>query len=252
MNNFIVRKSQWVLPVLLVSGISMPTNAALQDRGNGMLYDTVLDVTWLQDANYAKTSGYDVDGLMSLTEAKNWTENLVFGGATNWRLASNSPINGIDFVFSGNSYNGAADQGYNVVSPNAELSYMFYVNLGLHGLYNTDGTQRSDNGVFGNGNLFELDEGGNVVGGADMGLVKNLQNREYWLKTNEGPAFNWIFNVYSGYQGILSNENQLYAWAVHDGDVAAVPIPAAGYLFGSVIFGFWRTRRTASQSRTVC
>ena len=237
MNNFIVRKSQWVLSVLLVSGVSMPANAALQDRGNGMLYDTVLNVTWLQDANYAKTSGYDDDGLMSLTEAKNWTENLAFGGATNWRLASNSPINGVDFVFSDDSYSGGADQGYNVVSPHSELSYMFYVNLGLHGSYNTDGTPRSDNGVFGNGNLFELDAGGNVVGGADVGMVKNLQNREYWLNTNEGPAFNWIFTPYYGWQGVYSNENQLYAWAVHDGDVAAVPLPGAAWLFGAGLVG---------------
>ncbi|MBD9359185.1 PEP-CTERM sorting domain-containing protein [Methylomonas fluvii] len=237
MNNFIARKSQWALSVLLVGGINMPANAALLDRGNGMLYDTVLNVTWLQDANYAKTSGYDDDGLMSLTEAKTWTENLTFGGATNWRLASNSPINGVDFVFSSDFYSGSADQGYNVVSPNAELSYMFYVNLGLHGRYNTNGTPRSDNGVFGNGNLFELDAGGNVVGGADAGLIKNLQNRAYWLNTNEGPASNWIFMPYDGWQGVYSNENQLYAWAVHDGDVAAVPLPGAVWLFGAGLAG---------------
>lgn len=252
MNNFIVRKTQWVLPALLVSGISMSANAALLDRGNGMLYDTVLNVTWLQDANYAKTSGHDDDGLMSLIEARNWAENLVFGGTTNWRLAGNSPINGVDFVFSSDFYSGNVDQGYNIISPNAELSYMFYVNLGLHGLYNTDGTQRSDYSVFGNGNLFQLDDGGNVISGADVGLVKNFQNLPYWLNTEDGPDSIWAFIPLSGRQGTYSIENQMFAWAVHDGDVAAVPIPAAGYLFGSVIFGFWRSRRTASQSKAVC
>ncbi len=243
MNNFIARKSQWALSVLLVGGISVPANAALLDRGNGMLYDTVLNVTWLQDANYAKTSGYDDDGLMSLTEARNWAGNLVFGGATNWRLASNSPINGIDFVFSSDFYSGSADQGYNVVSPNAELSYMFYVNLGLHGSYNTDGTPRSDNGVFGNGNLFELDEGGNVIGGTDVGLIKNLQNREYWLNTNDGPARIWAFAPISGRQGTYSIENQMFAWAVHDGDVAAVPLPGAVWLFGGGLMGLIYAKR---------
>ena len=28
-------------------------------------YDTALNITWLADANYAKTSGYDADGLMN-------------------------------------------------------------------------------------------------------------------------------------------------------------------------------------------
>lgn len=39
--------------------------AALHDRGGGLLYDDVLNVTWLQDANYAMTSGYDADGRTS-------------------------------------------------------------------------------------------------------------------------------------------------------------------------------------------
>jgi len=29
-----------------------------------MIYDDVLNITWLQDADYAQTSGYDPDGLM--------------------------------------------------------------------------------------------------------------------------------------------------------------------------------------------
>ena len=28
-------------------------------------YDTVLDITWLADANYVQTSGYDADGKMT-------------------------------------------------------------------------------------------------------------------------------------------------------------------------------------------
>ena len=36
--------------------------AALHDRGGGLIYDDVLNVTWLQDASYARTSGYDADG----------------------------------------------------------------------------------------------------------------------------------------------------------------------------------------------
>jgi len=33
--------------------------AILTDRGGGLIYDDDLNITWLQDANYADTSGYD-------------------------------------------------------------------------------------------------------------------------------------------------------------------------------------------------
>ena len=43
---------------VLVLSASTGAHASLIDRGNGLLYDNVLNVTWLQDANYAHTSGY--------------------------------------------------------------------------------------------------------------------------------------------------------------------------------------------------
>ena len=39
-----------ILTVLTIS-LSGVAQATLVDRGNGMIYDNVLDVTWLQDAN---------------------------------------------------------------------------------------------------------------------------------------------------------------------------------------------------------
>ena len=51
---------------VLSSGLAQ---AALHDRGGGLLYDDILGVTWLQDANYAKTSGYDADGRMNWANA---------------------------------------------------------------------------------------------------------------------------------------------------------------------------------------
>ena len=52
---------------VLVSGVAQ---AALFDRGGGLIYDDVLKITWLSDANYAKTNNYDSDGRM------NWTCTL--------------------------------------------------------------------------------------------------------------------------------------------------------------------------------
>lgn len=81
-------KRNWVRGWVLMAamGISGAGQAALHDRGGGLIYDDVLDITWLQDANYAKTSGYDSDGMMSWSQAMQWEEQLSYGGFDDWRL----------------------------------------------------------------------------------------------------------------------------------------------------------------------
>lgn len=48
-------KTRLAVPVFLGLCVSGVAQAALYDRGGGLIYDSVLDVTWLQDANYAAT-----------------------------------------------------------------------------------------------------------------------------------------------------------------------------------------------------
>ena len=43
------------LALVGLSVLTLSANAALYDRGNGLIYDDILDITWLQDANYAAT-----------------------------------------------------------------------------------------------------------------------------------------------------------------------------------------------------
>ena len=206
--------------------------ALLVDRGSGMLYDTVLNVTWLQDANYAKTSGYDADGRMNWTQANTWANNLNYGGySSGWRLARNTPVNGTPSGWN-HSYspNGSTDYGYNITSTFSELSYMYYVNLGLKGAANPDGSNQPDFGVHGNGT---------TDGQKDVGLVKNLQSDVYWSGTAYAPwpaDYAWSFHTYHGGQYIHNQSGGLFAWAVRPGDVtvAAVPVP------GSVALRCWR------------
>ena len=75
-------------------------NAQLQARdinSDGTVdayYDALQDITWLSDANYAFTSGYDTSGdsfgfnpgAMSWTQAANWADQLDMYGITGWRL----------------------------------------------------------------------------------------------------------------------------------------------------------------------
>lgn len=58
----------------------------LIDRDRGLLYDVERDLTWLQDTNYAKTSGHSSDGQITWENAKAWVARLNYRGITGWRL----------------------------------------------------------------------------------------------------------------------------------------------------------------------
>jgi hypothetical protein len=61
-------------------------HAPLFDRGGGLIYDDVLKITWLSDANYAMSSSYDTDGRMNWRAANTWAAGLSHGGYDDWRL----------------------------------------------------------------------------------------------------------------------------------------------------------------------
>ena len=58
----------------------------LIDRGRGLLYDVERDLTWLQDTNYARTTGRSPDGQLTWNDAKAWVARLNYRGITGWRL----------------------------------------------------------------------------------------------------------------------------------------------------------------------
>jgi hypothetical protein len=200
-----------LLAALLATLLVPVARAALVDRGGGMLYDTVLDVTWLADANFARTSGHDADGRMTLAAARDWVDNLAYGGFSDWRLPSTGKA-GADWVrvF---SYDGSTDIAYNITSPRSELSYMYYVNLGLAGEFNPDGTRRDDWGVFGNGTLNGTD--GNSHGQRDIGPVHNLQAFIYWSGSTDGfgNGVAWTMHTSTGVQSRNGPNGLNHAWA---------------------------------------
>jgi len=113
---------------------SLTAQAELHDRGGGLIYDDVLNVTWLQDANYAYTSGHvPHPGRMTWPQAMDWAENLGYYDSvrnvtwTDWRLPKVAPV-GADWNMT-SSCDGTTDFGTNIRSPRSEVSYMFYVNL---------------------------------------------------------------------------------------------------------------------------
>lgn len=233
----------------LMAGLSIMGNAhaALIDRGSGLIYDDILNITWLQDANYAKTSGYDADGRMAWDDAMAWAANLSFGGYDDWRLPTM-----IDTGAPGCNYaNSGTDCGFNVQTYDAgsgtvfsELAYMYYFNLGLTGLFNPDDTERTDYGIFGNGTEF---------GQADIGLFVNLQSSAYWTGLEFVPRTDLagVFATQNGQQGALHKlvmGSVPFAWAVRSGDVVStsnVPEPATLALMGLGLAGLGAMRRRA-------
>lgn len=201
-----------MLSAFALVAISMPSGAALLDRGGGMIYDTVLNITWLQDANYAQTSGHD-DGRMTWDNANKWAADLVYGGYDDWRLPTalnpdgTGPCAGLDCTFS-------------------EMGHMFFNNLGgneKESVLNTTGDTATQ---IANLLLFGGTHSDNLVTGSSIQFA-------YWSKTEDASNSSnaWFFNTNSGLQGLGGKSFGYHAWAVRDGDVAPpVPLPAAAWL----------------------
>lgn len=204
-----------LLSVLLVTvSISLPGAAIgdLFDRGGGLIYDDVLDVTWLQDANFAQTSGVDPDGRMTLAEAQQWVSDLTYYDSVrniqydDWRLPNATDV-GSDGATYTNIYEGV-DYGYNITTP-SELSYMFYQNLGNLAAFTTAGFSNNCDTSAPNFCL------------SNVGPFVNLQSDRYWTSQQYGSTFGntLIFKFNNGFQQYTANGNVEYVWPVRDGDV---------------------------------
>lgn len=75
--------------------------------------------------------------------------------------------------------------------------------------------------------------GGNFGNGltGDQGPFTDIQSW-YWTGTEFSVNEAWDFRVFNGEQYNLDKVNGNYAWAVRDGDVAAVPLPPSILLLG--------------------
>ena len=182
---------------LLTSGSAM---AALYSRAGGtMVYDSDLDITWLADANYAKTSGHG-SGAMNWADANTWATNLAYGGYSDWRLPTTPQLDPTCEL-----QGGPFGLGYSCSG--SEMGHLFYVELGVRAGQSILASQSPD-----------------------LTLFQNIQQGTlYWSQTDYVPILNfaWGFNMPDGLQGAGNKINLSYAWAVRSGDVATVPEPGS-------------------------
>lgn len=238
-------------------GLSGAAQAALQGRDlNGSAgsfeayYDTELNITWLADANYAKTSGYDATGEMNWTDANAWAAGLSFTNGVqvfdNWRLPTLTPINGVSFQYVDSS-NGSTDEGYNITGPGSahagskasEMAHLFYNTLGNPSYETLTG---ANSGACSPPNYCLK----------NVGPFSNMQAWIYWTNTASGKDASRAFDFIplDGYQGTDPKTDAYYAWAVSAGDIAAVP-EAQTYvlmLAGLALVGAMSRRRTQKEA----
>ena len=215
------------------------------DASAVFLYDTVLDVTWLRDAN--------ANGVMNWTQANTWAANLVVGAYDDWRLPTLGPVNGTSFNYDFTN-NGTSDYGYGATGAGwgtaSEMGHLFYVALGNKG-FCTPGAGGSS-GCAG--------QSGSGLG--NTGAFQNLQSDDaYWSGLSDDDylsrggyapitGYAWRFRYFDGLQVPgYEKSNSLYALAVRPGDVLvpAVPEPEtyALMLAGLAVVGAAARRRKA-------
>jgi hypothetical protein len=186
-------------------GLVTSADAALESRlGGQALYDTDLGITWLSTnlaaSNTFNVSGIFPDGQMSWNAAQSWI------GAMN---------NGAGYLGYNDWRLPMADpscSGYNCFS--SELGHLFYNELG--------GQAGSSIASVHNGNY---------------GLFSNLPSDVFWSGTEDSLSNAWTLDFSNGFQNSDLKSYDLYAWAVRPGDIAAVPVPGALWLFGSGLAG---------------
>jgi hypothetical protein len=191
------------LALLSLSVQSVAQGALVSRLGGLAYYDTELDISWLTDANFARTSGFDPNGQMTWDMASAWAAGLSVSGISGWRLPSHD-VNGDEVIINctGGGVLGCSDN---------EMGYLYY----------EEGITTFTPGPF--LNLQNEDYWGST---------------EY-LPSSQVDS--WVFNFgQDGSQNQNFNTDFNFAWATHDGDVgnlAVVPVPAAAWLFGTALIG---------------
>lgn len=178
--------------------LSTTANAALESRLDGQaVYDTDLHITWLANA--------DTNGMMNWSQANEWAAGLSLGGFSGWRLPATIQPDALCFS------QVSAIYGFNCRG--SEMGHLFYDELGLTFISAATPPNSS------------------------YALFQNIRSDRYWSSTEYDTNNAWYFRFDNGYQAATIKDATFYALAVHDGDVAAVPIPAAAWLLGSGLMG---------------
>jgi hypothetical protein len=185
-------------------------------------YDDSLNITWVADAALSETSGYTAalpSTRMTFAETLGWITSLndaSYLGATNWRLPTTTQPDPTCSAQTG-SAGSVPFSGYATGCSGSEMGH----------LYNVTG----------------ISAYGTLPGPLPF---TNVRRNPYWSSTTYGTNGVWTFDFYDGYQLAYQPISRISAWAVRDGDIGVVPVPAAAWLFCSALGVMGAMRRKAS------
>ncbi|MGZ8242444.1 Lcl domain-containing protein [Methylomagnum sp.] len=232
----------------LLLNFSAPVAADLISHPGGMVYDTGLGVTWLQDANAFFTAAETNPSLVADIIAANG--GVIHDTPNNY----DTPADGGAYTLSAGDFNTATGH----MSWWGAQAWVGYLNSVNHQGYNDWRLPSADPVAdVGYGNTSELghlfyDELGGVsdqpidaTHNGNYSLLSNVESYVYWFATENAayPGESWVFDTSIGYQDGYVKVSQFGAWVVRTGDVAAVPLPATVWLFGSALTGLCVVRR---------
>ena len=202
-----------LIPALLAGlALSSAAQATLVDNGGGLIYDTDLNITWLQNANLAHSNNFGMtgagidpngggfmtwDAAQAFITAMNAQNYL---GHNDWRLPTMTDTGapGCDAAYSG------TDCGYN--SNSGEMAHLFYSELGDTPDYDTSGNQTNFTGVQNSGPFINIQRGPTAA---------------YWYGTQYAPDTvhgAWVFDFTGGGQLAYQKASGFYIWPVLPGD----------------------------------
>ncbi len=220
-------------------GASAFVSAVIASVPNGKIIDTANYYDTPANSGYHTLSSSDFNTSTSTVSwfgAKayvSYLNSISYAGSTQWSLpgVADTGTAGCNYANSG------TDCGYNVNPSTDPLAQLYFAELGKKSYLNTSGVYQSGHGIFGN-------NGVQVAGGA-VGPFANAQSSAYWSDTEYAPypGYAWNFSTSTGSQYDYYKSNQSYAWAVSPGQVAAVPVPGAVWLFGTGLVGWLGLKR---------
>ena len=231
-------KRRWLAAGLLLSLTTFNANAlttAYTSGGQNLVYSSLGNITWTGDAN-----------LLDTLEASN--PNLV-----------STIINTIGFISDSLGVHTLTDEDFGTFGlvtwygAQAYIEYLNNINYAGSNQWSlpSAGTDPQNGYSQTGGQLGQLFY--NELGGAAdvvipyTGNFTNMWAADYWYTTEWGDEGAWVFSDQIGVQYENFKMNQFYAWAVSPGQVSAVPVPAAAWLFGPALLGLLGFKRRSTK-----